>query len=325
MGSGYRLILEKGVPKLKCPNCDKKTYVRYIDTETNKHLSYEFGRCDREVNCGYFNKPSYKGLENETPYKPEPIARIKKPIAFIPEGMLYDTLKGISYSENKFLNTLPFDSKLKQRAIDMYLIGTRSKGETTFPFIDKDKNIRAIQIKSFDENLHTTSTNWIHTAVEYEILLEYKLKGIDKDLPLWIRRYKENEKKVSCLFGEHLLNDYPHNPIGLVEAPKTAIVSMMNFGVPDSTSNLLWMAVFNLSSLNYERLKVLEGRKIILFPDLSKDGKAFSSWNSKAEELRQQMRGTEIMVSDFLEVNATDEEKEKGYDIADYILKQIKK
>ena len=44
--------------KFICPNCNKKTFVKFIDNETNHYLNPNDGRCDRESKCGYFKKPS---------------------------------------------------------------------------------------------------------------------------------------------------------------------------------------------------------------------------------------------------------------------------
>jgi hypothetical protein len=58
-----------------------------------------------------------------------------------------------------------------------------------------------------------------------------------------------------------LLSLYPNNPIALVEAPKTAIYGSLYFGVPRTSKEMLWLAVYNLSSLTYKKLKVLEEDK----------------------------------------------------------------
>lgn len=53
----YKYTLDKGSKKFLCPNCTKKTFVKYIDTETRNYLSDEFGKCDREQNCNYHKAP----------------------------------------------------------------------------------------------------------------------------------------------------------------------------------------------------------------------------------------------------------------------------
>lgn len=49
----YKYSLHKKSIKHNCPNCNKKTLVLYIDTETSAYISEAVGRCDREINCGY--------------------------------------------------------------------------------------------------------------------------------------------------------------------------------------------------------------------------------------------------------------------------------
>lgn len=53
----FKYLLDKSSKKHICPNCNKKTFVLYIDTETGKYLPIDFGRCDREQNCNYHKAP----------------------------------------------------------------------------------------------------------------------------------------------------------------------------------------------------------------------------------------------------------------------------
>ena len=53
----YRYILDKGNKKHYCPECNKKTYVHYIDTITGDYLPDQLGRCDRESKCTYHLNP----------------------------------------------------------------------------------------------------------------------------------------------------------------------------------------------------------------------------------------------------------------------------
>ena len=69
--------------------------------------------------------------------------------------------------------------------------------------------------------------------------------------------------------------------------------------------------------MKWEKFLPLQGRRVILFPDL----KGFGKWSEKAEELRRKLR-LDISVSDFLEnnANATDEQIEKGLDLEDFLV-----
>lgn len=53
----FRYTLDKGSKKFACPDCHKNTLVKYFDNETNTYLPDNFGRCDRETNCGYHKAP----------------------------------------------------------------------------------------------------------------------------------------------------------------------------------------------------------------------------------------------------------------------------
>lgn len=325
----YKYTLDKSSRKYTCPNCEKKVFVRYIDSETKDYLPKQYGRCDREVDCQYHLNPcldSYAKQGVSKPYYPQhEISKPRPSPVYYPMEILKETLKSENYNQNTFIQNLlkrvayPFEENDMKKVITQYYLGTYAegymKGAITFPFIDKDGYIRTIQVKQFDEGNHTTSTNFIHSIVEKD----YKTKN--KSLPTWLESYSKNDLKVACLFGSHLLNKYPHNPIMLVEAPKTAIYGTLYFGFPDKPENFLWLAVYNLSSLNFEKCKVLEGRKVYLLPDLSKDGSTFENWRNKAKEFNTQLSNTSFRMIDFLEKRASTELKQKGADIADVLIR----
>ena len=143
-------------------------------------------------------------------------------------------------------------------------------------------------------------------------------------MPAWLTAYIKNDLRVSCLFGEHLLTKYPSNPIALVEAPKTAVYGALYFGFPEESENYLWLAVYNLTSLTFEKCKALKGRKVYLFPDLSKPNakkNCYQEWKKKATELSGLIPDTLFKVSNLLEKNATETERKQGLDLADYLEK----
>jgi hypothetical protein len=263
------------------------------------------------------NNPNWKPKK----YKPTPKPQTKS--AFIPIDILKQTLSG--YEQNTFIQNLlnrvqyPFEVETITKVIELYRLGTVSNGyrtgAITFPFIDVNNNIRAIQVKQFDETNHTIGTDFLHSIIEKQHTRQ------NKTLPEWLTAYNNNELKVSCLFGEHLLNKSPHNPVALVEAPKTAIYGTLYFGLPEQPHNFVWLAVYNLSSLKLEKCKALKGRKVYLFPDLSNDGKAFELWSRKANEIQKELNGTYFQVSDLLEQLAPERDKSEGKDLADYLIK----
>jgi len=339
MNNEHRYILEKGSKKHNCPECSKKTFVCYVDKETSNYLPELYGRCDRESKCSYhlnpykddytkmiWKKEQGQSTDNWKPYRKiqnsKPLPKVKT--TFIPVEVLNQTL--LNYEQNNFIQNLlqnisfPFMVTDLEKVISLYRLGTISKGyrigANTFPFIDIKNNVRAIQVKQFDKTNHTTGTDFIHSIIEKHY------NRNNKPLPEWLNDYNNNETKVSCLFGEHLLNKYPHNPVALVEAPKTAVYSTLYFGFPEQSENLLWLAVFNLSSLNVNKCKALKDRDVYLFPDLSKEGKAFDLWSNKAKEIESQLQGAKFIVSNLLEQLAPEQDKEQGNDLADYLIKQ---
>jgi hypothetical protein len=326
--SQYRYQFEKGSKKHHCPVCHKKRFVRYIDTHTGDYLPIEYGKCDREINCGYHLNPYKNGYAKNgganTIIPHNFIKPKQKPkTTFIPLKVLEQTRK--DYEQNTFIQNLlqninfPFEPSDIEKVIAQYHLGTITKGyhkgAVTFPFIDINNNVRTIQVKQFDKSNHTIGTDFLHS------MLEKQHKKEHKPIPQWLKDYQQNDIKVSCLFGEHLLRKYPNNPIALVEAPKTAIYGTLYFGYPDNPNNFLWLAVYNLSSLNLNKCKSLVGRNVILFPDLSKDGKAFKLWSDKAVKIQEQLPNTTFKVANFLEQLAPDHDKANGYDLADYLIK----
>lgn len=277
----YKYSLDRTSKKWYCPECQKKTFVKYIDNETREYI--EAGRCDRESKCGYHFKP------NDIREKKEFVSLlIPSPKIYIP----FDILKKSRshYECNSFVQHLRtlFDEATVIDLIKTYHIGSsngRWPGACLFWFIDKLGRIHAGQVKLFKEG-HTAKedgkscTTWIHSI----------LKGFD-----WLNGYKSQERKVDCLFGEHLIKD---KPIAIVEAPATAIVASVY--LPKFT----WLASGSLSYLNDNRCKVLLGKKVTLFPDNG----GYKAWKEVAEKL-----GFEC--SDLLEKN----DVAPGSDLRDYL------
>ncbi len=54
----FKYSLDKSSKKFVCPNCNKKTFVLYVDTETGNYLTDDFGKCDREQNCNHHKAPT---------------------------------------------------------------------------------------------------------------------------------------------------------------------------------------------------------------------------------------------------------------------------
>lgn len=336
----HRYILEKGSKKHHCPDCNKKTFVLYTDIETGDYLPEQYGRCDRESKCSYHLNPykdgyikamqeQERGNRSELPnnWKPQRKKVIQQPIiepVFFDFDTFKQTLQPERYEKNRFIQNLfnrvqfPFEVDEVTKVVQLYRLGTVANGyragANTFPFIDIKGKVRAIQVKQFDEQNHTTGTDFLHSILE-----KYHTRS-NKPLPEWLEAYTKQDKLISCLFGEHLLSKYPNNPIALVEAPKTAVYCTLYFGLPKTPESIIWLAVYNKSSFSFDKLKVLQGREVFIFPDLSADGSTFSEWESKAKVYENRLSGTRFVFSDLLEIYAPSEKREKGADIADILI-----
>ena len=112
--------------------------------------------------------------------------------------------------------------------------------------------------------------------------------------------------------GKRIKEPYNHKsrPVALVESEKTAIIA--SYYLPQ----FLWIASGGKNGcLNANSLSVLAGRSVVLFPDLG----ATDYWQSKISLMRSY--GIDVQLFDYLEAQATENERKEGYDIADYLLK----
>lgn len=314
----YRYSLEKGSKKHLCPGCGKKSLVRYIDNSNGQYIPEKYGRCDHESKCAYHLNPYKDGYSiggGNDPFTFKYNRPKAQPTYFIPEQILNDTLNG--YENNRFIQNLLKIAPVSdvEKAIALYRVGTINddsrSGEVAFPYIDIYGNIRAIQVKQFDEMNNTTRTNFLHS------IFRKRHNYHSPNYPEWLTNYLKNEGYVTCLFGEHLLTQFPNNPIALVEAPKTAIIGMLYHGFPETPGSLLWLAVYNKSSLTLKKCKALKGRDIVLYPDLN----AYNDWGEKAKQIISNLSGTRIFVHDILENITSEEEREESSDLADFLIK----
>lgn len=324
------------VKKIDCPYCGaKKHWQRYIDTQTGEILPDEHGKCDNAIKCGKHITPKQTGYAKEK-WKEEngiesdwqklfnkPLPKVntlqieEKEPAYIPVEVFQETLT--AYEQNTFIQNLlnnvafPFSDADVSEVIQLYGIGTVPDTKAcSFAFIDAKGNIRGIQEKIFDKENHTDKskeyhTTWLHSRLKYT---KYK----NKDLPQWLMHYLDQSKPASCLFGEHLLNQFPKYDVAIVEAPKTAIYCWLYLN--QLFPNIIWLSSFNIHGLNYNKCKVLQGRTVYLFPDIN----AFELWTEKANYIESKLPSTKFIVSDLLEQLAPEHAKTLSLDIADFLI-----
>lgn len=305
--SYHRFILEpyKGKhTRYYCPKCkEPATFVRYIDTETGEQLHPNTGRCNREVECGYHYPPRQFFINNPTDANPQ--IPFKQSAKIHPNTVTNTEASTIPYdifklslqnrTANHFVNFLKMllGTKGAGRLVEQYFIGTSNRwdGATIFYQIDIQGSVRAGKVMLFNPMTgkrvkepynHLT---WVHAEHR---LADYRLQ--------------------QCFFGEHLLALEPDKPVAIVESEKTAVIASAY--LPE----FIWLATGSKGGLTIEKCQVLQGRKVVLYPDLN----CFDDWKAKAKELRNI---AVISVSALLEYRATTEEKEQGLDLADYLIR----
>ncbi len=306
--SNYRFILEPYSSKSRysCPSCEKpKTFTRYIDVENNEYLAAEVGKCSRLQKCNYHYPPkdyfedvealSGKSQENyqgiKIPHKlhiPNFTEKDNLPPSLIEQDLFLQSLR--ETSENNFLAFL--EKALNKEAVialkNKYQIGTSKKwkGATIFWQIDQNNNVRTGKLMLYNKNTGKKSKiNWVHSVLKLE---DYNLK--------------------QCLFGLHLLNSDKTKAVAVVESEKTAIIASIAF------PEFIWMATGGLTNLKSDVILPLANRKVILFPDAG----CYTKWSDKIKDLPPNIH---YHISELVEEKSSAEEKNDGWDIADYILR----
>lgn len=304
-----RPFLEKGSKKYICPSCTKKTFKPYV--LGGKHIHETVGICDRILSCGYHKPPREYWQENNIKMPKLPTIQRQPPKKQEIKPIGYMSAKYIStYSEKRNNNLIYylldlFDSEIIKTQTDPYLLGCAKGGDVIYWQIDQNMKCRTGKIQKLDKETGKRfkslgSVRWVHA----------KLKDIG-ELP-------QDFNMQMCLFGLHLIHPFWNNSgktICICESEKSAVIAAC------CMPQYIWMAAGALHWLNVEKLKPLKGWDVVLFPDTSTNGKAFELWSKIAEEANRQ--GLNVIVSDMLEKNCTEEQKADGYDIADYLIDEI--
>lgn len=286
----YRYELEKGSKKHPCPRCGKKTFVRYVDNETGEYLPLEFGRCDRENNCGYLATPKGEFTNTyEVKYTPPP------PTSYHPLELVKQS--GRNFRQNNFIQFLKtlFSEVEVRDAILKYIIGTSKlwNGATVFWQIDNEQKVRHGKIMLYDADTGKRAKDANGKAYINSVRSTLKLKDFNLN---------------QCLFGLHLINETETRTVAIVEGEKTAVI--MSLFKPE----YVWLATGSKQGFKYEMLKPLKGFKVIAFPDKSE----YSDWQDRAMELKD--FGFDISVCKYLE----DTDYAQGADLADVYIDEVK-
>lgn len=301
-----------------CPNCQKRKFKQYVD-DNGQPLARHVGKCERLDKCGYHYTPRQYFADNPEAaskaaaskgedWKASELWRTRheppkpKPIDYLPEQVVRGAYT--DFKRNNFVLYLAslFGREKTRELIQMYRLGTHKrlfafKGYAViFWQIDSAGNVR--QGKAMGYNPKTgRRIKEPHNQVAF----------IGKRI--LSQQGNPNPNLAQCLFGAHLLPKYPDAPVCIVESEKTAVICAGY--VPSA----VWLATGGKNGARWTEPDViaeLEGRDVTLYPDLG----AFDEWGEKAKIL-----GTvcDYTVSDFLEREASEEQRAEGGDIADLL------
>ncbi len=301
--------------RLTCPACgDKNCFSLYVDNNGD-YINEGVGRCNHESSCGYHYTPKQFFTDNPTARSnwkenffciPQQNIKstVKKPIWTILSEVVKRSMNpSIDSDFTLFLASL-IGRENTLKLINDYYIGVTKNRDVIFYQIDKEGRCRTGKIMKYnretgrrvkDENVGGKIT-WVHSILK---------KSDNPKL-----RLPEKWELTQCLFGEHLLKQYPFKNVAIVESEKTAVICSHFW------PEYIWMATGGKSQLN-NKLHVLKGHKIVAFPDV--DG--YQEWKEKLS----QVSGLDITVSDVLEKNATAEDRDNHVDIADLLIRQYRK
>lgn len=302
----YRFSLQKYKrgSKLSCPKCGKKQcFVKYIDSQGEITFPDYVGRCDHEQSCQYHYTPSDYFHDNPMVVdynkdnfieadKPKP--NLLPPTSFVDNELMKRTLTNYGMNPLYIYLSGMLGKDETSRIFQLYHVGTSKKwgGSTVYWQIDWQGNVRTGKIMLYDaETGHRTKeprsyVSWVHTELN---LPNYNLK--------------------QCLFGEHLLSENPTKPVAIVESEKSALVA--THYMPE----FIWLATGGMHGcFKPDVISILKGRPVMLCPDLG----AKEVWQTKMPLLTSVC--SKVVLSDSLEQCATDEQRKKGLDIADFLL-----
>ncbi|KAA6343419.1 hypothetical protein EZS27_008901 [termite gut metagenome] len=298
----------------ECPKChDKHSFACYLDGNTGEVIHRTVGRCNHESACGYHYTPKEfftdnpKEKEGGKAFTPSQATKVALPprVNTEPDFIPFRYVEKSASYQSAFVYFLcglfdlyQSESPTIERLMSDYALGATKERNVIFWQIDTTGRVRTGKIMKYDkESGHRIKKeggiNWVHSLM--------KKQGI---LP-------DNYNLIQCLFGEHLLRIYPDKVVALVESEKSALIASGVY--PD----YVWLATGGKSQLSTDKLKVLLGRTVIMFPDV--DG--YDTWQTKAKEV--EAMGCTVIVSDLLEKNASEEDRANKIDVADWLIRQL--
>lgn len=208
----YRFSLDPSSKKYSCPGCGHKTFVVFLETNSNNIVdAQQYGRCDRENSCGYYQYPS-KDLNNsdfKVSNQTKAVENIKQ--LFPEESMV----RAVTDGTNSLLG--PFHEF-------MYNLG-----------IPKE-HLMKWGVHGNGDDPQYLFTVFLHRNLQGQVCnfkwFKYKVDGHrDQDFNSYSLEQPKSQgastqwRYMFCLFGEHLLDPSKRRIVCVVESEKTAVMA----------------------------------------------------------------------------------------------------
>jgi hypothetical protein len=233
---------------------------------------------------------NYVGCKSHT----TKVMQHEQPTSYIDNELMERTLSNYSINPLFVFLTGIIGKEETERIFRLYKVGTSKKwyGATVYWQIDRYGQVRSGKIMLYNSSDgHRVKephsyVSWVHSEL-----------------------HLDNFNMKQCLFGEHLLSQYPSKPIAIVESEKSALIAS------HFMSDFIWLATGGIHGcFKEESIQVLKNRSVMLCPDLG----AFEAWKAKIPMLSAVC--SKVIISEHLELVATEEQRKKGLDIADFLL-----
>ena len=232
------------------------------------------------------------------------------PTFFIPDKMVrlrdYQNNRHKPCNFVQYLNEIPWNIQQRNRiepALIEYHFGITKYNDAIFWQIDENGGVRDGKIMKYRKDGHRDKDN------------PYSISWVSSKL---FRHGYYDEKQWEVrrgLFGLHLMNQYPHAEVHIVESEKTAIFASIYFG---DMEHHIWMATAGKGNLTRRILQPLIDARRTIALHADKDG--MDDWKQRCAEIDYQRLYTNdaIMV---LQWKPCDGEKA---DIADILERELR-
>lgn len=278
--------LDRSPKKHICPGCGKKSFVAYLKTESKEIVDEtKYGRCDRENNCGYHEKPE---IEQKEGTKKTKILRPKK------EDI--ERLREAQSPLHRFLVGKGIPSSF------LYSIGVyECNGLTAYGFFNQAAEMVNVKYFKYKDDGHRDKG--------FE---SYSLKQPDQV------EGQQQEKYELCLFLEAELDPTKEKIACVVESEKSAVICKFYYPEFDWVSCGSANGLSDGSEDTSDKITPLLGRTVYWICDADKAGRGKIkdgkwTWNSSIRNGIKHLKNKFHVVDLF-------PNREDGWDLGDELL-----